>query len=143
MIEPNLNPPPECELEEYIEAECLNCLGEDDCWATCKECGQVFDTYDVMIFSGICYDCLDSGFSIEIGKQYLADCNGEEAFYVEHYFNCELKEGSFELLELCKGEFDALASVEMFKENATEIMKDFIFDDLSHYAEWLSQNKFS
>ena len=92
----------------------------------------------------ICNSCLreeaNDKFTMELGKEFLEDCDLEKEFYVEYYFESDFHRVSTELIELCKREFDDEDDILC---EGVILLKDFCMehdDFLSWYREKRGEN---
>lgn len=117
--------------------DCCSCGGDFVEAGQCEVCDKWFDKDDGDLYVSICVSCAREYFTPERAMKYIKDANAEKDFYIDYYFNSNTRIASDELITLCKNCFVTDLEYDLHKQEATELIKDFVFGDIYDWCDWV------
>lgn len=114
------------------------CVCGSDCYEKaieCALCGEYFGKSELM--DGICEDCVKKEMTVQNTYEYIEE-NGEFAYFmIRHYYGVD------EYISLgynpeANADFKALFEQKTKTKDLSKLCKEYVFEDLENFAEWLA-----
>jgi len=123
--------------EEMVD--CCSCGGDFAESGQCKICKKWFNKNFCDFYTSVCGSCAKEYFTPERGMKYIEGREQEKEFYVECYFNSDVRHASWDLLNLCKDCFIKDLEYDPHTEDAISTLKDFVFNDIYDWCAWVEE----